>query len=374
MSGWRAFGGAASGTLAAALALLTGAGSAHAQPRTEGCLGGQIAHGHHCCWPGQRWSRRRRVCVGQPACPAGMQAQGATCVAAVCTGGRVIFADRAGHCCWPDQVWSGSRQACVGIPRCPDGLLARGDSCEAPTCADGQEIGPDTAGHCCWPDLVWSMIRQTCVGTPTCPSGLEVRGFDCVARASVPAVAAPAPVTPVVVAIAAPAPVAATPVLALAAPVEPVAWHRQSRSFFVTTDGYAGGAQLGLGFRFLTASLFGGETGGMAFGFDLGLSFAFSSAVGTDACVLGLPLAFTATWVQSLGSVKLLARGGLYTPLNYSFTSGSNNGWSLDLGFLGTAGLGVVLPSSGHAKWLLGTDLLFGGEGTAFLFTGGIAL
>jgi len=143
----------------------------------------------------------------------------------------------------------------------------------------------------------------------------------------------------------------------------------------MTTDGFSGAAILGLGFRILSGPIIDAGSGGLAFGFDAGanVTFADGAGAGLVGYTLGLPLVFTATWVQSVGRSQLLARAGVYSSLNYSVVTGSNGGWSLDLGILGIAGVGVVLPSSGAPKWILAVDLLFGG-GTTGLITAGLAL
>lgn len=45
-----------------------------------------------------------------------------------CTEGRERV---GGYCCWPGQRFSSVTRTCVGEPRCPDGLAARGASCGA---------------------------------------------------------------------------------------------------------------------------------------------------------------------------------------------------------------------------------------------------
>lgn len=46
-----------------------------------------------------------------------------------CSGGQTVGPDTAGHCCWPEQGWSSLRQVCVGAPACPAGLQAQGETC-----------------------------------------------------------------------------------------------------------------------------------------------------------------------------------------------------------------------------------------------------
>jgi hypothetical protein len=49
-----------------------------------------------------------------------------------CPGGQVATEDTAGHCCWPQQVWSAKRAVCVGIPACPAGMTVEGEVCKGP--------------------------------------------------------------------------------------------------------------------------------------------------------------------------------------------------------------------------------------------------
>lgn len=119
--------------------------------------------------------------------PAGAQSAGKSCPA-----GQLTSADTAGNCCWPGQVWSKARKVCVGVPQCPNGLAARGETCAVPECPPGAVATVDTAGHCCWPDQAWSHARSACVGTPRCPTGLVAVGEMCAA----PAPAPPPPTAP----------------------------------------------------------------------------------------------------------------------------------------------------------------------------------
>ncbi len=53
-----------------------------------------------------------------------------------CKDGKVAS---GGLCCWPNQTWSTEREACLGEPKCPAGLEARAGSCmePAPKCPEG---------------------------------------------------------------------------------------------------------------------------------------------------------------------------------------------------------------------------------------------
>lgn len=72
--------------LAALIAISLWAGAAVTQARGEPatCDEGQVvAPGtrDHCCWPGQRWAKRERRCVGAPAaCPVDHHGEGERCV------------------------------------------------------------------------------------------------------------------------------------------------------------------------------------------------------------------------------------------------------------------------------------------------------
>lgn len=148
---------------------------------TEGRVKGPDTAGH-CCWPNQVWSNLRNTCVGIPACPSNLRAEGESCVVS-CPPGQAVSPDTQGRCCWPGQVWSSSRNLCVGIPTCPAGQRAEGESCVV-ACPPGQLATADTQGRCCWPNQVWSNSRQACMGTPTCPEGYAAAGAECVAQAA----------------------------------------------------------------------------------------------------------------------------------------------------------------------------------------------
>ena len=83
---------------------------------------------HHCCWPGQTWSKDSMSCVGQGDCPPGREwsRDEADCVGFRCTGGRV---EMAGRCCWPGQKWSRKAGQCRGTPQCPPGTEVSGVQC-----------------------------------------------------------------------------------------------------------------------------------------------------------------------------------------------------------------------------------------------------
>ncbi|HEY0880304.1 MAG TPA: hypothetical protein VGD87_02180 [Archangium sp.] len=100
--------------------------------------------------------------------------------AASCPEGQSINADTAGQCCWSGQVYSKLQKRCVGVPACPVGMEAQGETC-AVACPAGQSVNADTAGHCCWGGQVWSNARNVCVGIPQCPPGMGVSGEACVA-------------------------------------------------------------------------------------------------------------------------------------------------------------------------------------------------
>lgn len=46
-----------------------------------------------------------------------------------CDPGKVVTEDSDGHCCFPKQVWSRSRDVCVGVPACSAGMVAVGEDC-----------------------------------------------------------------------------------------------------------------------------------------------------------------------------------------------------------------------------------------------------
>ncbi|MBK7865355.1 MAG: hypothetical protein IPJ65_43520 [Archangiaceae bacterium] len=122
-----------------------------------------------------------------------------------CPSGKAVSPDTAGNCCWPQQAWSASRKLCVGTPACPAGLTVKGEDCVV-SCEPGREVSADTQGHCCWPQQVWSSSRNQCVGIPRCPAGLEAQGEACAAPAPAPAVVAPPPPPPPPPAAVAPPP------------------------------------------------------------------------------------------------------------------------------------------------------------------------
>jgi hypothetical protein len=118
-----------------------------------------------------------------------------TLSAAPCPQGQSMNAETAGHCCWGGQVWSKLQNRCVGAPACPAGMRAEGDQCVA-DCPAGQTQNPDTEGHCCWSNQVWSRTRGVCVGVPACPAGFAPSGETCVAAASAPPPAVQPPPPP----------------------------------------------------------------------------------------------------------------------------------------------------------------------------------
>jgi hypothetical protein len=111
------------------LSLLT-SGMAWAQKCPKGQSRSEDTAGQ-CCWPGQAWSKVRKVCVGVPECPSGFEANGESCQPAGCPAGQLVTEDTAGRCCWPGQAWSNGRSACVGVPQCPPAFVAQGEACVA---------------------------------------------------------------------------------------------------------------------------------------------------------------------------------------------------------------------------------------------------
>ncbi|MGE0786303.1 MAG: hypothetical protein AB7S26_11490 [Sandaracinaceae bacterium] len=53
----------------------------------------------------------------------------ASTVRAQCAAGRTVTEASAGRCCWPGQSWNDDAARCEGPPACPAGMAAEGDSC-----------------------------------------------------------------------------------------------------------------------------------------------------------------------------------------------------------------------------------------------------
>lgn len=108
------------------------------------------------------------------------------------------------------------------------------------------------------------------------------------------------------------------------------------------------------------------STGRVFLGFDFGAFFGFPEG---DASLLGATGTVSVGYALPLGSVFLLPRLGISSQLLYLFGSstlspGSNSisYYSLDLAFRGLAGIGLLIPANGRARWLFGADAQFGAD------------
>ena len=146
-----------------------------------------------CCWPGQMSDGKK--CIGSPvSCPEGFEksVEKQACVSKGCPEGKTWLP--GDHCCYPGSKWSKRKKACVGPKTCRPGEMRRGLECVPPgsfTDAERREVDfchrHDGAAilhegvHCCWPGQLFSTARSMCLGIPTeCPPLMKPEGEGCV--------------------------------------------------------------------------------------------------------------------------------------------------------------------------------------------------
>lgn len=340
---------------------------------------------------------------------------GAARAAEKCETGQVITADTAGHCCWPGQAWSKSRKLCIGVPTaCPMGFVVQEESCVR-SCPKGQVVTAETRGQCCWPGQVFSAVRKVCVGAPTaCPEGLTPRGETC-ADDRPPSWAVPPPEGPPPVQDSPPAPPPdqaadapppPPPTLEVPPPPTPLPEPpppppsgpgqpprpppsvapapvprvekkkeageetgppRRTRAA-MTTGVYFGDA---LGFAFAIPIRIGvyfinprERFQGVPFILIDPWIWAASRQRGTFADLsLGAGLNVGAGWEQRVGPVEFTARVAIAPLIDYqTAVSGPTRPWTVDFKLRGLVGLRFAVPSGEYSKFLLGIDAFWGGS------------
>ena len=95
-----------------------------------------------CCWPGQMSDGKK--CIGSPvSCPEGVEksVEKQACVSKGCPEGKTWLP--GDHCCYPGSKWSKRKKACVGPKTCRPGEMRRGLECVPPgsfTDAERREV------------------------------------------------------------------------------------------------------------------------------------------------------------------------------------------------------------------------------------------
>lgn len=341
----------------------------------EACPTGQVVTADtfgKCCWPGQAWSRSRKVCIGVPtACPAGFSVQDETC-ARSCPNGQVVTLETRGQCCWPGQVWSAVRKLCVGAPTaCPEGLVSRGDTCA------------DTSSEWAVPPPPGSAPGPAPLPAPPPPPQREP---DPEPPPPPPPDSPPPPPPPPPGPLQPPPPPSSTPAPGANVPPPPPTPPAQSGRrpiAEVKRDEETGPP------RRVRVALITGVYFGEALGFALGLPIRIgvytinprerfqgtalilidpwlwvaSRARGTTRDLsFGFGLNVGAGWEQRLGPVEFMARFAVTPAFDIQTAlTGSSPPWSIDFKLRGLVGLRFAVPSGEYSKFLLGIDAFWGG-------------